>query len=178
MEEIWKDIKNYEGLYQISNLGRVKSLGNNKYKKDKILKFRVGKFGYGYLHLSKHGKEKTAKIHRLVAEAFISNPDNKETVNHIDGNKLNNNANNLEWCTIRENSQHRNRTGLSKARYGKDNHLSKEVIQYDLKMNEISRYGSTREAQRMTGYKQTYISACCLGKYRTAYNYIWKYEEG
>ena len=98
MEE-WKDIKGYEGLYQISNKGRVKSLGNNKTRKEKIRDGKIGNRGYKKISLCKNGKEKKYSIHRLVAEAFLPNPDNLPVVNHKDENKLNNNVENLEWCT-------------------------------------------------------------------------------
>ena len=103
MEE-WKDIKGYEGLYQISNKGRVKSLGNNKTKKEKILKPRKCN-GYFSVRLCKKGeKPKPFDIHRLVAEHFLPNPDNLPVVNHKDENKLNNNVENLEWCTFAYNT--------------------------------------------------------------------------
>lgn len=101
--EIWKDIKGYEGDYQISNLGRVKSL---KYKKERILKYFFDKDGYKNLTLTKNGKAKKKKIHRLVAECFIKNPFNKPDVNHIDLDKSNNNVSNLEWVNKRENMKH------------------------------------------------------------------------
>ena len=97
--EIWKDIKGYEGKYQISNKGRVKSLGNNKTKKEKIRDGKIDNRGYKRISLCKNGKEKKYSIHRLVAQAFLPNPDNLPVVNHKDENKLNNNVENLEWCT-------------------------------------------------------------------------------
>lgn len=106
MKEIWKDIKNYEGLYQISNLGNVKKLRfiNNRcnFKKESIKKLNI-RNGYYIVQLSKNGKRKSYQVHRLVAEAFIENPENKSIINHIDYNPLNNNVDNLEWCTQKEN---------------------------------------------------------------------------
>ena len=102
MEEIWKDISGYEGLYQISNLGRVKSFPRNgTIKSERILNLFHTKDGYLFVCLRNKGRS-YPKIHRLVAEAFLDNPYNKETVNHIDGNKENNNVNNLEWATRSE----------------------------------------------------------------------------
>lgn len=126
--EIWKDIKNYEGKYQISNLGNVKSVYrkvNHRYRGkektttiyEKILKKAVNKFGYEYVCLTVNNKGKKLKIHRLVAEAFIPNPLNKKTVNHIDGNKSNNCVDNLEWSTYLENQHHAIETGLWKPEY-------------------------------------------------------------
>lgn len=118
MTEIWKDIKGYEGLYQVSNLGRVKSLdivdrlgrkhkSNIKYQNDN---------GNGYLivNLKHNGKQKNHLVHRLVAEAFIENPENKKEVNHIDGDKLNNRVDNLEWVSRSENLKHAFKLGLNK----------------------------------------------------------------
>lgn len=112
MKEIWKDIKGYEGLYQISNLGRVKSLGNEYRKKEKYLKLQYSRDGYQRLGLRKSGVAKCEYIHRLVAIAFIPNPLNKPQVNHIDGNKQNNKVNNLEWVTPFENTHHAYKNNL------------------------------------------------------------------
>lgn len=103
MDEVWKDIKAYEGLYQVSNLGRVRCL---KGKSERILKQRKDRNGYIKIHLSKHGKRKYTTLHRLIAQAFIPNPENKPQVNHIDGTKHNNCLDNLEWVTQKENMQH------------------------------------------------------------------------
>lgn len=112
MKEAWKDIPNYEGLYQISNLGRVRSLektifsgGVARRRKERILK-STNRRGYRQLTLSKGGDKEQKSVHRLVAESFIPNPDCKPEVNHIDGDKANNKMNNLEWCTRRENAVH------------------------------------------------------------------------
>ena len=123
MEEVWKDINGYEGIYQVSNLGRVKAVertwysGRNgcikKTKPEHIMKYRLAKnTGYCLLKLTKYGKEKHVFVHRLVAETFIPNPNNLPEINHIDGNKENNCINNLEWCTAKENISHATKNKL------------------------------------------------------------------
>ena len=121
MEEIWKDIKDYAGLYQVSNFGRVKALEKKRLcnqfggfciSKEKIMKFGIDKNGYYLINLSKNNKTSTKRVSRIVAETFISNPDNFPQVNHINGIKTDNNASNLEWCTDNENKKHAFRTGL------------------------------------------------------------------
>ena len=109
MKEEWRPIKGYEGLYKVSNMGRVKSL---YYGKERILKTRNGLHGYKHVILSKQATKKTSRVHRLVAEAFIPNPMNLPVVNHLDGNKHNNCVFNLEWCTVKENTNHAIKTGL------------------------------------------------------------------
>ena len=131
--EIWKDIVGYDGLYQISNLGRVKNLSkiwwmdkNNthrRYKPDTIIFNRIDNLGYSICTLYKNSiGTKRIRIHRLVAEAFIPNPDNKPCVNHINGIKNDNRIENLEWCTYSENIQHAYDNGLKISKNGKDHH--------------------------------------------------------
>ncbi len=112
-KEIWKDIPNYEGLYQVSNRGSVKVLPKNANRKEKILKPNMKYPGYFYLNLVKNRQSRHYTIHRLVALTFIPNPENKKEVNHIDANKLNNLIPNLEWCTRQENIRHRDLNSLS-----------------------------------------------------------------
>lgn len=116
--EVWKDIVGYEGKYQVSNLGYIKSLemwtGDKYIKRNKILRGSLNKNGYYYVSLSKDGKVKKYKVNRLVAQAFIDNPYNLPITNHIDGDKTNNCASNLEWTTQSENLKHAYRTGLRK----------------------------------------------------------------
>lgn len=156
LNEVWKDIPNYEGIYQISNYGNVKSLKRNTYnqygKKDKILKPILQNDDYYAVNLSYKNKVKRLRINRLVADAFIPNPNNYNCVNHIDGNKHNNNVNNLEWCTFKENTQHALKNGLIKR---------KKVICYDLKNNVIKHFNSVKDA-----------SDNLKINYNTIYNYI------
>ncbi len=182
MVEVWKDIKGYEGLYQVSNLGRVKSLerfkDNNGGKvkvSERIMRISVDTVGYNIICLTKNSKRKTHKIHRLVAEAFIPNLENKREVNHKDGNKQNNNVKNLEWATRKENMRHAYKTGLNGGEHFFNNSTAKAVKQYDANMECIATYKSTAEASRKTGICQGNICYCCNGKRPTAGGYVWKY---
>ena len=161
--ETWIDIKDFDGLYQISNFGRVKN---------SVKIMRTWEDGYGYLqlHLCKDGNKKTFKVHRLVAEAFIPNPDNKPQVNHIDENKTNNRVENLEWVWAKDNINH----GTRNKRVGEK--LSKQVLQFSIDGTFIKEWPSLREIEKQTGFNHGSISMCCLGKRKTAYGYIWKYK--
>ena len=180
MEE-WRDIPYYEGEYQVSNLGNVKSF---KFGKEKILKPVKDTDNYLRVVLCKDRKQKSYLIHRLVAEVFIPKIEGKNNVDHIDSNRQNNIYTNLRWCTIAENNsfelarKHNSeaRKGGKNPMYGKNgklNHRSKSVLCIEL--NRI--FGSTMEAQRELGIPQSNISACCNGKYKSAGGYHWKFIE-
>lgn len=112
-QEIWKDVKNYEGLYQISNLGRVKSMSKFagfSYRKERMLKTSLDKDGYVKVTLCKNNRTRFSSIHRLLAECFIPNPNNYPQINHKDENKQNNDLSNLEWCTCKYNINYGTRT--------------------------------------------------------------------
>lgn len=166
--------------YYITDTGEVFSRMCDKYhnKSCRIRKITPFKTRNNYMvaTLRKDGRQIRKLVHRLVAETFIKNPENKYEVNHIDGNTLNNNVDNLEFCTKSENELHKFRI-LNKGHYvGKDNWNSKKVLQ--LKDGQIvAEYGSIRDAERATGINNTNISACCNKKYgyKTAGGYIWRY---
>lgn len=177
-QEIWKDVIDYEGLYQVSNLGRVKSLdmkltykrhnGNTfRTRKGKILSTAKMRNGYLRVEMSKNANHKLNLVHRLVAQAFIPNPNNYEQVNHKDGNKENNNVSNLEWCSCEDNMKHAWENKLYKGR---------KVAQYkDGKL--IAIYDNVVKATRTLGYKNVgqNIGKVALGKRKSAYGYQWKY---
>ena len=184
MKEIWKDIKGYEEMYQISNLGNVKSLTRNtknKYKQEHFLKLFISKNGYKRVELRKYKKGKKYCVHRLVALAFIPNPLNKPQVNHINGIKTDNRVENLEWATNSENIKHAIKTGLIthesiliKSKLGCKK-LEKPIIQLKNGI-EIARFNNSYEAQKITGVPQTSICKVLKGKQKTTYGYEWKYQ--
>lgn len=160
--EIWKDIEGFEGHYQISNYGRVKSLARRTGAahecnlEDKILspiekREKGQKQGYLFVNLFKKNKGTLSYVHRLVAQAFIDNPENKKTVNHKDGNKHNNHVDNLEWNTNKENNMHAIKTGLRTVEsFRAPRKNNTPIWQYDKDMNLIAVYPSLREAERQT----------------------------
>lgn len=170
--ESWKDVKEYEGLYQVSTLGRIKSL---KYKK--VMLPAKGKDGYLKICFTKNNKKKTIKIHRIVAENFIPNPMNLSQVNHIDGNKNNNSVSNLEWCTQSENMQHAFKNHLIVRKKGKDSSKAKKVNQYSLTGKFIRQWDCIADVTRKLGIRGYNISGCCKGKRHTAGGFKWKYPE-
>lgn len=194
-DEIWKDIPEYEGLYQVSNYGRVRSIDRNIYRnggcaaiKGKMLVLRKKNSGYMQVNLWKDNKGSNFYIHRLVAQSFIPNPENKPEVDHIDTNVGNNHVNNLRWVTSRENHLNPitykksclffNKYKPNKGKFGFDNPTSKTVLQFDINDNFIKEWGSTREIERELGIKPCCISAVALGirKRKTAGGYKWKYK--
>lgn len=154
-----------KGYIKLVIYGNVKSLNYNHTKKEKVMKPAIAKNGYLRICFKKNGIKKNFSIHRLVAEAFIVNEENKTQINHIDGNKENNCVNNLEFCTPKENIQEAYTLGLIKRR--------KEIAQYDLKGNFIKKWAGMREAERALNI--TGIWHCCKGIKKTAGGYKWKY---
>lgn len=174
--EIWRDVIGYEGLYQVSNLGRVKSL---YYGKERIM--RPQKRQHGYLGVQLHGKGghaernfRTMSVHRLVAEAFIPNPDGLTEVNHRDEDKTNNNAENLEWISHADNT---NYGTAQKRRAAKqiNGKRSRPVRQYTMDGIFIAEYPSMAEACRREGFAQGNIHKAICGQYTHAYGYKWQY---
>ena len=176
VNEIWKDIEGYEGFYQVSNKGNIKSLpryriGKNKSKvlvKGKLLKFHKNSCGYLLCGLSIDCKQTLFLVHRIVAKAFIPNPSNLPCINHKDENKENNCVNNLEWCT-----QAYNKLYNDNAKHGGE-HLKKEVIQLTTDGIVVNRFKSIKEAIETTHV--LHISDACSGKLYTSGGYVWRYE--
>lgn len=164
MEEIWKNIKGYEGLYQVSNLGRVKSLDYRHTGKEKVLTVGI-KDGYFIVNLWKNRRGKTTKVHRLVAEAFLPNPENKPHIDHVNTDRTDNRVENLRWCTIQEN----NNNPITRQKSGKP------VIGVNKLTGEEVWFACSYEAQRVLGIGHSEITACCRGKRKSTGGYVWRY---
>jgi len=190
-EEVWKDIKGYEGIYQVSNLARIKFLGNItrhwrggiRRNKSVIHSYDKDNNKYSYIALYKNGTRKSIHLHRLVAEAFLDNSENKREVNHKDGIKSNNKLSNLEFVTSSENKKHAYKMGLWESprawlgKFGKDHPLSKPVCQYTKDGIFIKKYDSLKDVDRETGFSFKCISNAANGIYKTSYGYIWKFTD-
>lgn len=170
MEEVWKDIKGYEGSYQVSNLGRVKSIDRldsaNHRLRGKIKSTSIRPNGYENVILCKNSKRKGYSVHRLVAEAFISNPENKPQVNHIDENKTNNRVNNLEWCTNKDNMNYGSRTTKALVK------ISKSVYCFETSKTYIN----ARHASDELGLSRECVRDVCLGRQKQTGWYTFKYK--
>ena len=200
MKEIWKDIKGYEGIYQVSNLGRVRSLdridSNNHPLNGVILKPYISNSGYLLVGLYKQQKRDRKLLHRLVAETFLPNPENKPEIDHINTIKTDNTVflnedgsinyekTNLISTTRKENINNpRTKTKMrinarkpSKGKYGKKHHKSKPIIQYDKEGNFIKEWECANDVERVLGISNKHIGSVCLGKRKSCGGYIWKYK--
>ena len=166
--EIWKDIQGYEGYYQISNIGQVKNIKTNK-----ILIGDLNNIGYRRVTLYAPIKKRFF-IHRLVALHFCENKDNKEVVNHIDGNKLNNNADNLEWVTHSENDKHAYKLNLRKTYPCQFKH---KIEAYDKNGLLVKVYKNVQECCDDLKVARSNVYNCCNGKQKTCKGYTLKYEK-
>lgn len=184
MEEIWRDIEGYEGLYQVSNLGRIKSFISQRNKKEKILHPSNDKDGYLFIGLYKNGNQKPKRVHRIVAGNFIPNTNNKPQVNHINGDKKDNRVENLEWCTCKENIVHAWEEGLHKL--SKEHHkkmveaaakvCSKPVMQFTIEGEYINEFSSANKAAKSVNGFHPEIIRCCRGIIKSYNGFIWKFK--
>ena len=161
--EVWKDIEDYEGLYQVSDLGRVKALNFKRTGEEKFLKQQTNYKGYLYVGLCKDGRQKFVRVHKLVAKAFVPNPKNLPQINHIDNDKKNNCASNLEWCTCAYNINYK---------YGQ----SEKLIQMALDGTVVKIWNTVQDAIN-SGYRMDGISRCSLGKIKMYRGYIWRHAK-
>jgi hypothetical protein len=176
MQELWKAIKGFEGIYEISNLGRVKGLervvicknGQPKTVRERILSPKKSNSGYFEVQLQYAGKRKMQYIHRLVAETFMPNPEHKEEVNHIDENKTNNRVDNLEWVTRMENVHHG--TALQR----RVDKYKKRVYQYTKEGDFVKAWDCSVSCAE-AGFSPCNIRRCCHGLYTQHKGYKWSY---
>lgn len=170
--EVWQDIQGYSGIYQVSTLGRIRSLKKGKIK---LLKPYINNMGYAVLSLYANHKQKTYHVHKLVADTFLVKVDGRNYIDHINGIKTDNRIDNLRWCTPKENANFElsiinRKRAMRKAR-------GVSVNQYDLRGNYIATNATLTDAQTITGIAYQNIRACCIGRYKTAGNYIWKFNK-
>lgn len=165
MKEIWKDIKEYEGIYQVSNLGKVKRVKTNR-----VLKGCKDKGGYLRVNLSKNSVTSTNTLHRLVAEAFIPNTDNKPEVNHIDEDKTNNRVDNLEWSTRKDNLNY----GTRNKRISKTQ--SVPIIATNIKTGKSTEFYGTNDCARRLGLYSSNITRVLKGVSKQTGGYKFKYK--
>ena len=166
-DEKWRPIRGFEDRYFISNFGNVLSL-----RRKKVLRPRKSTRGYELVNLSKHGVMTTHRVHRLVATHFVPNPLNLPEVNHINENKSDNRAENLEWCDRSYNVNFGERTAKQKAK------LSKPVVQISLEGDIVAEFPSGIQAARELKLSSSSISECCRGKRKTIGGFRWKYKKG
>lgn len=175
MSEIWKTVDGFEGRYEVSSFGNVRSLNYHREGRTRILKPGKDHNGYQVVHLCKDGHTKHFQVHRLVAEAFIPNPGNLPQVNHKNEDKTDNQVNNLEWCSPAYNNNYGTRNERATKTQLNDPIKSKPVIQYDKAGVLVKKWPSAMEVERQNGWDQSHISSCCLGKLKTSYGFVWRF---
>ena len=183
--EIWRDISEFKGFYQISNMGRVRRIADYsnqnshwKLKEPRILNNRVSSTGYLRVVLSINGKHYDRYIHRLVANEFVDNPYGYKEVNHLDGDKTNNKADNLEWCTRSQNNSHAYKIGLKQVS-GCCGKLKKKVAQIDTKTNKITRiFESIDSVSKEFNCNHSSVTNCCMKRFKTLKGFKWRFAVG
>ena len=180
MEEVWKDIEGYEGLYQISNLGNVKSMNYRGQGYEKNLTPKKNNYGRLWVELRKDGEKKQFLIHRLVGFAFIPNPDNLPQINHMDENPQNNCVDNLEWCTGLYNVRYyfERHPGVARERktpLRRKRKIDKPIAQMSITGEAIKIWRDVSTIVHETGYSQWSITQCCDNNRHTAYGFKWQY---
>ena len=185
--EVWKDVKGYEGIYQVSNLGRVKSLsrlitysdGRSYQSKEKVLSSPLSSDGYPHVHFKVKDDDRTVKVHRLVAEAFVDNPNNYSEINHIDEVKHNNIFSNLEWCTRKQNMNHGTiieRILRHPNRIKTLEESKRPIIAINIETGNEIRFSSVSEADKR-GFKRRNIWSAINGNDLSHKNHVWLYEK-
>lgn len=182
-QEVWKDIKGYEGFYQVSNMGRVKALerevlySNGRRHKygERFLSTFTNHKGYVTVCLCKNGVCTAKRLHQVVIGAFYERPYGLNSINHKDENKQNNRLDNLEYCTSKYNSNYGTRAERYKEKVTNDPRRSKRVIQTNLDGDFIREFPSLREIEREFGYEPVHIRDVCNGKQKTSYGFKWKW---
>lgn len=179
MEEIWRNVKGYEGIYRVSDQGRIFRIGQLLPRKNGVLAWHPGGFlkprmnscGYLRVQLCRRGKPELKLVHRLVAEAFLGESNGLPQVNHKNENKQDNRAENLEWCDVSYNCSYGSKPESTKKAHGK------MVRQFSMDGRELAVFNSTREAEQVTGSRQSHISSVCRGVRKSAGGFKWEYVE-
>ncbi len=175
MNEIWREVKGYEGLYDVSNIGNVRSLNWRHSGKTRNLFLKTHRDGYKQVELFKDGKKQMLCVHRIVAEAFLDNPENLPQVNHKNYDRSDNSVANLEWCSASDNCKHE--WGNPKRKHRVSTHPKRAITQLSLSMIPIREWVDCLEIKKTCGMNQTSIWECCDKKRKTAYGYIWRYAD-
>lgn len=179
MKEVWKDVVGYEGLYEVSDLGNVRSTKRGNLKN---LYLKSHNRGYLQVELFKDGKSKMLMVHRIVAQAFIKNADGFPQVNHKDENKTNNRVDNLEWCTGSYNicAYYKNHPDFFKNRKSvqkRKRRIGKAINQYTLDGDFVASWSDSREVEIQNKWSAWSIQECCRGNRKKAYGYTWQYAK-
>lgn len=177
MIEIWRDIDGYEGLYQVSNTGKVRSLNYKRTGHYKILKTTKNHKGYLSVGLYRNNKKESVLVHRLVCKTFIPNPENKPHIDHINTIRDDNRIENLRWVTPKENSSNPITKKRINKRFGSNNPAAKAVVQLDLNDRVIYYWDTAKNANLKTKIHRGHISSCCKGLLKTSGGYKWKYVD-